>query len=157
MLIGAASSAGSSYFSSVESNCEAWRSMADVKDTEEITKYLGALKVTEEEKASVFQLKDDEVDISQRKLENALICKVHTNKKINPEVFQRMMPKIWSQEHTIIKSAGFNTFLCKFKNARIKGWIKEVGPWFYDTPMLIMKEPRGDSCGDDMDFRYVSF
>lgn len=132
-------------------------SIADQAGTDEFIKQLGELKVTEEEKSCVFHLKEDEVDKSQKKLENALLCKILTSKKINPEVFQRMMPKIWGQEHTIIKSAGPNMFLCKFRNAHIKGWIEEVGPWFYDRAMLLMEEPKGDSCGDELDFRYVSF
>lgn len=85
------------------------------------------------------------------------MCKIFTSKKINLDVFCSMMPRIWNQEQTIIVNVGFNMFLCKFKNARIKGFIMESVPWFYDRALLLFEEPTGDSCGEDKEFRYVSF
>lgn len=38
------------------------------------------------------------------------------------------MPNIWNQDQTIISNVGFNMFLCKFKNGRIKSFIP-VGLW----------------------------
>lgn len=86
-----------------------------------------------------------------------MLFKIFTQKKIDPENFCGMMPKIWGQEHTTIHHVGFNLFLCKFKNARIKGLILESSSWFYDKRMLLLEEPKEDSCGEDMDFKFVSF
>lgn len=124
---------------------------------EELAQQIAGLRVTPEEKASVFQLQDGEIDRSELHLANSILCKIYTNKKINIEIFKSMMPKIWNQEQTVIGNVGYNTFLCKLKNARIKGWILDMGPWFYDKALLLFEEPKGGICSDEMDFRYVSF
>lgn len=33
----------------------------------------------------------------------------------------------------------------------------EMGPWFYDKTMLLLEEPKEDTCGEAMEFWYVSF
>lgn len=126
-------------------------------DADSIVKQLGELKVTEVEKACVFRLQEGEIDKSRQKLENAILCKVFSNKKINPDIFSSKMPKIWNQEQTLISCVGFNIFLCKFRNAHIKCKILEGDPWFFDKAMILMEEPKGDSCGEEVKFRYVSF
>lgn len=95
-------------------------SMVEREDADALSNQLANLKVTAAEKACVFQLKESDINRSEKKLVNAVLCKIFTNKKIVPEIFQSKMPKIWSQEHTIIDHVGFNLFLCKFRNTRIK-------------------------------------
>lgn len=97
---------------------------------DDLVKQLADLRVTPEEKESIFQLQDREIDRSELHLANSILCKVYTNKRINIEMLQAKMPIIWNQEHTNIVNVGFDTFLCKLKNARIKGWILDMGPWF---------------------------
>lgn len=117
---------------------------------EDLAKQLAELRVTPEEKACVFQLQDREIGRFELHLANSILCKIYTNKKINIEIFQSKMPKNWNQEHTSIVNVGFNTFLCKFKNARIKGWILDMGPWFYDKKILLFEEPRGGTCSEEI-------
>lgn len=131
--------------------------MADQKAEETLVKQLSGLKVTEEERASVFKLKEEEIDRSEKKLENALVCKILSQKQINPEMFKSKMSHIWNQEQTIISMVGFNLYLCKFKNGKIKSLIADNGPWFFDKALLLFKEPKGGNYGDDIEFRYVSF
>lgn len=131
--------------------------MATNEETDFITKQLNDMRVTDAERACVFHLREGTIDESKQKLENVILCKVFTSKTINPEMFCSKMPKIWSQEQTMIACVGFNLFLCKFKNACIKGKIIESGLWFFDKAMLLMEDPKGDSCGEETEFRYVSF
>lgn len=76
-------------------------------EKELLAKQLGELKVTTKEKISVFKLLDGKMDRSKKKLVNVIMCKIFTTRKINPEVFKLMMPKIWNQEQTIIVNVGF--------------------------------------------------
>lgn len=126
-------------------------SMASKEDTDSITQQLNDLRVTDAEKACVYHLREGTIDETRHKLENAILCKIFTNKKINPDMFCSKMPKIWSQEQTVIACVGFNLFLCKFRNARVKSKIIEDGPWFFDKALLLMEDPKGDSCGDETD------
>lgn len=122
-----------------------------------IAKQLGELKVTEAERACVYRLKEGEIAKTRQKLENAILCKIFTRKKINPYIFGSKMPKIWNQEQTLIACVGFNVFLCKFRNAHVKSKILEGGPWFFDKAINLMEEPKGDSYGEEAEFKYVSF
>lgn len=131
--------------------------MTKKSEEDAILHQFAEMKVTAEEKASVFHQQEEAIDVTEKKLVNVVLCKIFTKKKITPEVFKSMMPKIWNQEHTIIDYRGFNLFLFKFKNARIKSHIVESGPWFYDRTMLLLADPKGDCSGDEMEFRYVSF
>lgn len=123
----------------------------------DLSSQLANLKVTADERSSVFHLQENTVDNSKKKLINALLCKILTHRKINAEVFRGMMLRIWGQENTVIDHMCSNVFLCNFKNARIKGYMQDDGPWFYDKLLLVMEEPRVDINVDDMEFRFVAF
>lgn len=74
-------------------------------------------------------MENDELKRKIQDLETILVCKIMTEKHINPEIFKAMIPKIWNMERkVIIKKAGENMFECTFNNIHDKRKILDGSP-----------------------------
>lgn len=80
-------------------------------------------------------VEDNDMDLTDKDIENTVACKILSNKGINVE----HLPKIWGVEENVqLKKTGKNMYICKFKNRKTKRRV-------------------GDRGIKALDFRYVNF
>lgn len=133
---------------------------AEQKQTEEINirRQMESLKLTEAERNKVSGMDDDELRRKIQDLENVAVCKILTERYINPEIFKSMIPKIWHLEGRVrIKKVGENMYECDFLSVKEKRKILEGGPWLYDRNILAFEEIKGNERYSRLEFRFAAF
>lgn len=132
------------------------KNMDEDSRTEEIHKQLESLSLEEIEKRRVVEIEEDDIEETNKDFSNSVTCKILFERVINKEVFMDMIPRIWRVEGKVmIKKAGRNIYLCKFRNIRNMNRISKGGPWSFDDALLLFDEPKGNC--NIIAFRYVSF
>lgn len=127
-------------------------------EADEVQKQLEKLGLKEEESKRVVEIKDDDIDETDRDFQSSVACKSLSIQTIKADGFSNLMPKIWGLEGNIkITKAGKNLFICKFRNQRFKNRVIWGGPWSFDDAIILFEEPKGNSSIEELDFRYVDF
>lgn len=101
--------------------------MVGQQDEDLLVKQLKDMKATEEERVCVYKHKEEEIDRSDKKLENALVCKILSQKQINPEMFKSKMPGIGARIRLLFAKWGS---ICSCANSRTSEKKKlNLGDW----------------------------
>lgn len=65
-------------------------------EDDNIEKQFGKMKLTKKEKRKVARIEDEDLDKTDKNLENSSVCKILTEKTVNADGFKTTIPKIWN-------------------------------------------------------------
>ncbi|KAL5789588.1 hypothetical protein ACOSQ2_004476 [Xanthoceras sorbifolium] len=126
-------------------------------DTQEIARLCKSLSLSEKE-GPVVNLDANLKKIGLEKMALSLVGKVISNKVINREAFQSIIPKIWKlSEELEIEVLISNVFVLHFRNIQDRQRVYTGGPWNFDRSLLVLEKPRGNGFIDEMSFSMVEF
>ncbi|KAL5776325.1 hypothetical protein ACOSP7_009251 [Xanthoceras sorbifolium] len=125
--------------------------------TDEILRLCEALSLSEDD-GPVLDIAEDVQADGIRSVEQCLVGKILSRRKVNREAFRGTIEQIWGTVGQMdIEMVGDNVFVFHFQSLEDKAMVWARGPWHFDKNLIVLEKPVGPGAISELKFKYSEF